>query len=72
MTIPKHLQVENYETKTWTCKLCKKTVNKTPSECRGVEPVWWWWCDPCRVKHSSTHPASSEKKGIERFMYKQF
>lgn len=78
MTIPKYLQVEDYNTSTWTCKLCKKRVNKQPSECKGVEPVWWWWCDQCRVKNKGGHGNAGttegdlDKRGIERFMYKQF
>ena len=51
LVICKELQVENFEQKSWTCKLCHAVVHKRPSASSHVEPVWWWWCEACRQKN---------------------
>jgi len=74
LTINKQLQVPDYERNFWNCKLCKKRVNKKPTESnKAVEPVWWWWCDACRQHQTANTDLqqNASAAGMWQFVTKQ-
>lgn len=49
----------------WICTLCAKDMGRPVRAYEGKEePVWWFWCDECRVQNKQKQAA--DEPGLQR------